>query len=318
MTKSKSRTETKSRSEKPGASVGTAPVKSAKVRRRGPRALVLATLAAGLLGAAGYAIWQSVREHVYRSSHYHLSLDDIIVTPRPEWIRTDIKSEVVRDASVDGPLSVLDQRLLQRLREAFALHPWVAKVERVAKRSPARVEVDLVYRCPVCMVQVPGGLFPVDAEGVLLLTADFSPQEASRYPRLSGIPLSTAPPPGVRWPDERVLGGAEIAAALGDVWYEMELHHIQPTLDSTDDGRGGPDYEVVTRHGTRIVWGAAPGADDSGRTAAADKVARLKHFFADHGTLEGVRGSQDLDLRDGTEVRVTPHTAMQPDEDAEF
>jgi hypothetical protein len=318
MSNTKSRSATRSRFEKSNASARTASGKPATARRGPARALVLATLAAGLLVAAGYAIWQSVREHVFKSSHYHLSLDDIIVTPRPEWIRTDVKAEVVRDASVDGPLSVLDQRLLQRLREAFALHPWVAKVVRVGKRSPARVEVDLVYRRPVCMVQVPGGLFPVDAEGVLLLTADFSPQEASRYPRLSGIPLSTAPPPGVRWPDERVLGGAEIAAALRDVWHEMELHHIQPTITSADGGSSGPDYDIITRHGTRIVWGPAPGADDASRTAAAEKVARLKHFFADRGTLEGARGSQDLDLRNGAEVRVTPHTAMQPEENAEF
>ncbi|HUY32216.1 MAG TPA: hypothetical protein VMV69_05500 [Pirellulales bacterium] len=318
MPNAKSRIENKSGLEKSNAAGRAAPAKAAKVARRRARGLLLATLAAGLLGAAGYAIWQSVREHVYQSSHYHLSLDDIFVTPQPEWIRADIKSEVVRDASVAGPLSLLDQRLLERLREAFALHPWVAQVERVSKRSPARVEVDLIYRRPVCMVQVPGGLFPVDVEGVLLLTADFSPLEASRYPRLSGIPLSTAPPPGVRWPDERVLGGAEIAAALRDVWHEMEMHHIQLTLTSADDGGGGPEYEIMTRHGTRIVWGPAPGGDAPGRAAAADKVARLKRFFADRGTLEGARGSQDVDLRHGAEVRATPHTAMQPDEKADF
>jgi hypothetical protein len=310
MNDAKSRSQANSRSERgTNASKERTPSTAAW---RPARGLVLATVAAAALGAAGYAIWNVVREHVYRAPQYELTLDDIIVTPPPDWIRTNVKAEVVRDASVDGPLSILDPRLLGRLREAFALHPWVAKVERISKRSPPRVEVDLVYRRPVCMVQVPGGLYPVDAEGVLLLTADFSPQEAGRYPRLSGVPPTTAPPPGVRWPDERIVGGAEIAAALGDVWIEMDLHHIQPCAASYDGGNEGPQYEILTRHGTRILWGTAPSADAAGRAAAAEKVGRLRHYFAERGTLEGTRGSQDLDVRRAADLNVTPHTAMQP------
>ena len=36
---------------------------------------------------------------------------------------------------------------------AFMLHPWVAKAT-VTKRAGARVQVDIVYRRPVCMVEV--------------------------------------------------------------------------------------------------------------------------------------------------------------------
>jgi hypothetical protein len=301
----------KSRVVKPELSARSAVPNSARRERGAMRTLLAIVFVAAAFGGGSYAVWRQVREHVYRSPHYHLSLDDIIVTPRPEWIHTDVTSEVIKDASVDGPLSVLDDRLLDRLREAFALHPWVARVERVAKRSPARVEVDLVYRRPACMVQVPGGLYPVDAEGVLLLTADFSPVQASRYPRLSGTTFSTAPPPGIRWPDERVLGGAEIAAVLADVWHEMEFEQIALSANSAASGSAGPEYDILTRQGTRILWGPAPGVDEAGRSVAADKVARLKHYFSERGTLEGPRGSQDLDLRGGAGLQVSPHTAMR-------
>ena len=63
---------------------------------------------------------------------------------RPAWIHTDVKAEVIRNASLDAALSVLDDNLTVNIAQAFALHPWVAKVTRVSKHHPARVKVEVV------------------------------------------------------------------------------------------------------------------------------------------------------------------------------
>ena len=48
----------------------------------------------------------------------------------PAWIHSDIRGEVFRDPKLGGPLSIMDDDLVDRIKEAFAEHPWVAKVSR--------------------------------------------------------------------------------------------------------------------------------------------------------------------------------------------
>jgi hypothetical protein len=266
------------------------------------------------VGGSSFTLWKMVEEHVLRDPLYQLSPSQITVTAPPDWIRSDVKSEVIRDAGLDTPASILDDKLAERISQAFALHPWVAKVARVQKFSPARVEVDLIYRKPVCMVEVPGGLYPVDAEAVLLPSIDFSPIEARRYPRLSGVEPVTTSPVGTRWRDTRVSGAAEIAVLLLDDWNELNLHRIVPLTTSS---QAEPSFEIYTKPGTRIVWGRTPGhaasSSTGGEVSAVEKLARLKKYFAQNSTLEGTHGPQDLDLRPAKDLLVAPRTASLPE-----
>lgn len=260
------------------------------------RPVVILLVIAGLLGGAWYLGWRHVRDRVLKSEPYWLRLEDVEITPLPDWIHTDIRIQVFRDASLDRPLSINDDDLVQRIRDGFALHPWVAKVERVQKFHPARVKVDLVYRRPVCMVESSGELIPVDEEGVVLPREDFSSVEASRYPRLVGIESAPLGPVGTRWGDDRVLGGAEIAAALSATWEKWGLGCIVPAQSPGASSHETVPFDLLTRDRTRIVWGRAPGGDASGQASAKEKVERLERYFAEHGTLDGKPGTVLLDL----------------------
>jgi hypothetical protein len=243
-----------------------------------------------------YVVWRRVGGHVLVSRAYLVGPQQVEITPLPSWIHSDIRGEVFGNASFDGPLSIMDDSLAERIATAFSLHPWIAKVRRVQKYHPARVVVELEYRRPVLMVELVGGLLPVDAQGVLLPAGDFSPVEKSRFPRLVGVntaPLGTA---GERWGDARVVGAAEIAAALDSTWEEMKLDAIVPSSSPF----GAPDdylYALDTRSRTRIIWGRSPGSRAAGELPATEKIARLKDYVAAHGTLEGPSGPQELDLR---------------------
>lgn len=247
----------------------------------------------GLIGG-WYLVWNEVGDYVLSSESYLVTLQQVeIITEPPEWIDTDIRAEAFRSASLDRPLSIMDDDLAERIANAFSLHPWVAKVQSVTKHHPAQLQVELVYRRPVCMVEVPGGLFPVDVRGVLLPVGDFSPSEASRYPRLVGVDTVPVGTVGECWGDARVVGGAEIAAVLGDLWEQFRLAAIVPSTPSTDD----PLYTLRTRGGSQINWGRAPGSTAPGELPPADKVARLRGHFAKYGTLESHDASQVLDIR---------------------
>jgi hypothetical protein len=261
----------------------------------GARLIVLLAIV-GAFAAAWYATWRYVRTRVLASEDFLITFEKVEITPPPEWIHSDIRVQVFRDASLDRPLSIADDDLVERLRGAFALHPWVAKVERVQKFHPARVEVQLVYRRPVCMVEVAGEWSPIDADGVVLPREDFSPVETARYPRLTGV--DTLPPgiAGTRWNDIRVLGGAEIAAALVASWEKLGLSRIAARKPSGAGLVDAPTFDLVTRHGTTIPWGRAPGGDAPGEIPIPDKIARIERYLAEHGSLESQPGGVGLDL----------------------
>jgi hypothetical protein len=81
-----------------------------------------ALAAALLLATACYAVWHlwfHVADDVESRPEYALRSHQIQITPVPPWIRTDIKSEALRNAGLDRQMSILDERLAERLAEAF-------------------------------------------------------------------------------------------------------------------------------------------------------------------------------------------------------
>ena len=254
---------------------------------RGPLLFSLG-VAFSVLAFGTFRVWQAVGKRVLESSQYRLDPKQIIFNAPPEWIAADdLRNEVVRNASLDRSLSIMDEQLTQRISLAFAAHPWVARVDRVEKFHPARVEVQLVYRRPVASVAVEADLWPIDATGVLLPRENLSRAELVKLPQLSGIEARPAVRPGNLWQDMRVRGGARIAEALADSWQELGLAEIAP-YNATGSQRQPASFRLVTRGGKHIEWGRQSLDDDPSEPTPAEKVKRLKSWVQQHGSLDGV------------------------------
>ena len=117
---------------------------------QGRRMIALLVTIAAIAGA-GYFGWHQVSPRVIAKNEYQLHPNKIEISPPPSWIQADVRSEVIRDGSLDRPMSLLDDDLGQRIAAAFELHPWIAKA-RVTKKYPGSVQVDLTYRRPVMVV----------------------------------------------------------------------------------------------------------------------------------------------------------------------
>jgi len=268
---------------------------------------VLVVVFAGIFLAGWGAAWIIVRDRVSQQEEYYLRAEQVDLTPLPPWIRSDVKSEVLRDASLDRPLSVLDDDLARRIYEAFPLHPWIARVERVSKRYPARVVVDVVYRRPICMVEVSGGVHPADIDSIVLPSGDFSAVDAARFPLLRGIDTQPGPV-GTPWGDLRVQGGCRLAAALADVWMELQLASLAPLPQAEDSPDEPILYELLTRAGQRIVWGLAPGEADQSLSAA--KIARLRQCLAEAAARDQPPRTIHLEGLDGVAAPAAAPTAI--------
>jgi hypothetical protein len=277
------------KTNKPAASGG---LLSAIFRPSQRGALIIVAILVVAGGAWGaYAVWQQIRGQVAASDDYRLTPQEIEITPPPPWVRGDVKAEALRSAGIDGPLSILDDDLVQKIQTAFSLHPWVANVVRVSKQHPAHVDVELTYRRPVAMVEVhengSDGLYPVDIDGVLLPSNDFSPLEARSYPRLAGVESSPLGAVGSRWGDPVVAGGARIAAALSAHWAEWKLWSIRWLKPATGSDASAPaDFDLITGAGQAIHWGAAPANEPPGEPTADQKIAQIKTFVDQHGSLD--------------------------------
>jgi hypothetical protein len=272
--------------------------------------LLLAALALG-----SHVAWQRYEQVIARHPQYQLTAERIQITPQPPWIRSDVKSEVLRDAGLIGTVSVLDDpdALVRRLQDAFEFHPWVADVRQIRKRLPAALDIELEYRRPVAAVETSDGrgvtLTPIDVQGVRLPEADFSEVERHYLPRISGT--TGRPLAGEAWDDPRVIGAARLAAGLADVWQQLRLVQILP---STQPQLRGEErfytYEILTSGGTRIVWGAAPSEEPAaGESPFAAKRERLVGYAQEHGLLDSIDGPAQLDVR--SELVVVPRTARR-------
>src|SRR5262245_32424330 len=180
------------------------------------------------IGCSVYA-WRRWGEPSMQSTDYEVTGEGISVTPQPAWIHGNVKDEVVRTAGI-SKLNLLDRELVEKIADAFALHPWVADVVRVEKRHPAQVTVELAYRRPVLVVKLDAadekGLLFLDEDAVLLPSTDFAPSQARNYLRILAGGETPTSVYGTPWGSERIAGAARVAAAWDERWSELGLYWI--------------------------------------------------------------------------------------------
>jgi hypothetical protein len=273
-----------------------------------PKRLMLLALIP-VLGVVAPIVWRH-RPQLGENPVYRLKAADIHVTEPPQPVPSNLVERAVGTAGLDSELSVLDRTLLPRLAEAFAKEPWVKRVVRLRKGLPAHVEAELEYRTPVAMIDVKTGVYPIDADGVLLPPEDFSQAAIHRYPLVTGVGSLPSGPPGTPWGDATVLGAAKVAAALADRWDEFDLTAIHaPPPPSAAPQLDELTYELLTRGGSRIVWGRPPGTGHPGELTVDQKLGRLRRYVTDFGPLDSPGPPFEIDIRPWQEITRKPLAA---------
>lgn len=273
--------------------------------------ITVSSVAVILVGALCYFAWSVVGPSLTTDPAFLLTLEKLEVPPPPEWIHADVKSEVFEKAQLNE-LSVLDPKATVKVYNAFAVHGWVAKVNRVTKQAGPKMIVELEYRQPVAMVEVydhdKWGLLPIDGRGVVLSPNDFSRNQAGSFLRVAvdgAMPLGDV---GSNWGDSRVVGGARIAEAWGEHWKGLQLYRISATAETAG---GPPVYEISTRDNSRILWGNAPGQEGANENTPQQKIEMILAEVNRTGPLTGRTPPVIIDVRRG-DARVFSSAAAAP------
>ena len=283
----------------------------------GPGRMVTVSIVGALaIAASAVWAWSNHSHHLTTDPDYVVTPDRIeLIPPPPADLPGDIKLQALRVASLDGSLPLLDRELARRLAQAFALHPWIEKVERVEKRYPAHVFVLVVYRQPSLLVEVRNQAYAVDRHGILLPGDDVKRFDSSKLPRLQGGTNPPAAPSGLPWGDPIVHAAARLARLLSDsAWEKYGMTGIRQvprtSLLASSEETPESEFEILTKDGLKIVWGHAPGSEVRGEARAEQKLRDMFGYFAKNPSPNPLVETPTLDLR--TPILAAPvHSAPE-------
>jgi hypothetical protein len=239
-----------------------------------------------------------------REAAYLVSADRLRLPEHHEWIPEDFAEGILvrAGATPERPLSLLMDRLPERISHSLALDPWVESVRQVRQDRDGTIRADVTFRRPVLMIATPRGMYAVDEQGVLLPPEDFSAEDIRRFPIARGIATLPRGGAGETWDVPGLREAARLAAVLApdqketDPWRTLGLAAILVPSPSRS-GAGPLTFELLTAGGSRIVWGHAPGTD-SLEPPAAQKIARLIYYREQCGGFETAQGPSRIDIRD--------------------
>ncbi|MEZ6056844.1 MAG: hypothetical protein R3C01_09065 [Planctomycetaceae bacterium] len=276
--------------------------------------LPLALIGAGLVLTPYLSAWIP---SLNGRPEYVTSVEAIRISPPNRWVPDDFVERTVRTAGYTTELSLLDEKLVHRLGQAFAADPWVKELQRIRMHRDGRIEVELTYRHPVLMVQAGTGTYAVDVDGVLLPPGDFSPEETVQFPlavNARSLPQGAA---GRAWGDPAIVGAAQLASILAPEqdlsrhWTPLHLRAIHiPTPTTATRDLKSIDYELLTTGGSRILWGRVPGADDL-EPPASTKLQKLEFYLSQYGQYEQPNGVCQIDVRPFDVVSSRPLDASR-------
>ncbi len=248
-----------------------------------------------------------------QSGQYRFETSKIVITPPPHWVPHDVVEQVVKRAGLPAEMSLLDDDVTRRIATAFERFAWIKGTVRVRTSIPARVEVDLEYREPVAMVSVSNGsksgLFPIDADAVILPGADFPPAEVMKYPVIENVSARPLGRAGTEWSDARILGAARLAVLLKPNWKEFGLKAVRvPSITESMSAAAVDElsYQLLTTGGSRIVWGRAPGSRHPGELPAEKKIDRMKFYRRHHGSFDSTHGPCEFDITHWRDISRKP------------
>jgi len=234
---------------------------------------------------------------------YQLSRDAVEVIPSPpEWVPEHWVSRVTSSETwpVEGT-RVFEPDLVKRVAESFAAQPWVAEVVRVERRIPAGVVVRLVYRRPVAWIETTGESVAVDVTGVRLPREDLLGEDSVKLPVVRGVTSEPPASDALAWEDLGVVAGAQLAAALEAHW---ELFDLEAIVVKRDQDR--VMLELLTRGGSRVVWGRPPGTRHPGELTVSQKIGRIVQFISRFESLDPPEGPLEINIRHWREIIYRP------------
>jgi hypothetical protein len=216
----------------------------------------------------------------------------------PAWMSGSV-AESVRAALAElEPTPLRRDDEVTALTEAIAASTgWVRSIDRIEKRYPNRLEVEVTLREPVALVETEHGLVLVDGDAVVVADAADSAEYLADHPLpllRASRPLRVARP-GQKVKDLALDEGLRVAAEIAPYRADLanrglDLDVIDLTPKERSGGTSLTDVELYTRNGLAIEWGRSRAHPKFGalEPSADAKVRGLLRVAARYPELAGI------------------------------
>lgn len=263
--------------------------------------LIVAT--AGMIFGATH-LWATHRYKIANPSLYTISRDNVTINEPPTWFSNDLYDELYNH--VFNSSTLLDQHVVPTTANYLSSIPWIQKVKNVNK-NPNGLNIELNYRNPIAYVgNIDRPRTIVDSQGVVfdsrLLTALDSSRFENDLLRISmpRVDISRLQP----WQtsaDERVEHAASLCGLISHRASDLKLYRVVTFDLPSAEKKSGPELEIWTRGGVKVLWGRSPISESGGEATQNDKLQAIRAFVEHHGPLESFagKGQQMIDVRSG-------------------
>lgn len=265
-----------------------------------PKAAILSMVGPMALLLAGYLGWRFYGAKALDTAYYAVKQENIHISDRPNWLRTEVLSSIVEEVyeqSGLGRMSLLDDQTNAVIAKAFDSHPWIKKTHRVHRMAGGQIMINAEFRQPLAMVHCDAqvdasagtmdheSFLPVDSEGVLLPTKDFSQEDIPSYMLIyaQNIRASDYPHVGMILADPQVQDAILLCRFLGPVKAQglAKLSSIYVYPNPAGE-KSRWKLEITTKDGPRIMWGSAPTREGNTEPTANTKLKRLVDLIGDN------------------------------------
>lgn len=262
---------------------------------------VVATFA---LVFVGMFLWQEHRHRFLQLERYAITSEKINLGTIPNW-SVSLTRETLNEFEQQEH-SLLDPKVVLKVKDHFHSNPWIQSVESIQKRS-AGLDVSLAFREPIAIADsLDGTSFAVDGEGfvfddsVLDYTAVARLKSGMLKINMPRLDLSSCLP----WHsvcDSRLPFATRLAAWVNEFKDEFGFYRVITYSSHQEQPEQGPILEIWTQNGTRVIWGHAPGLESSNEAEAVDKLAAIRQYVQKFGELAefSQRRTHAIDISSG-------------------
>ncbi len=217
----------------------------------------------------------------------------------PDWFEGAIEEQLRASLAELAPTPLRDDREVNELVASLQRSSgWIGSIDRVEKRYPNRLEIEVALREPVVLLRSAGGLVLVDAEGFVVAPADEGAAFLAMHelPLLHGVEAPRDAEPGLRIRDERIDEGLRVACELAPHQESLAARDLGVAVinllpQERLGGRAITEVELYTRSGLAIEWGRSSTHPRFGALEPTPdvKVRGLLRVAAFHPELAGIR-----------------------------
>jgi len=251
---------------------------------------------AGIAIGAGY---YQVRQYVDRQLVFPISPPRVILVNQPDWMSDRLAQQIIQTVRPAGTHSAFDQQLLMDINGLLQANPWVRRVNQVRRvygNSPGdAVEVDCDYRAPVALVRWANDYILVDGEGYQL-PEQYTAEQLNKIMLASDGTISLRVITGVghaptgsatKWPGDDLAGGLAMVKVLYGQPYVEQIWAVNVANFKGRNDPHGAELVLLTRQGTEVRWGQAPGDRDYFvEVPVAQKMRRLESAWRQYGRVD--------------------------------